>query len=451
VTAELREALRAEADTAPAYAVYERALKTARKRRRSRWGAIAAAAAVLVVLLVSGMPGVLLSRVADPPIAGTSTDPSLPDRLAFPPAFWPGIRSSPPGTASVVFGGQGFAVDSVDRLWDNEGDLAVVGATSEVYRVWRVSTAEFHAGEDVLLSPDGGRLAITSGLNPSGPAVIDLRTGKPTRLTAFNENDYVYPVAWSPDGTTLAVGVVDASGGGSSIGLVDVPDGAYRRLGEMDRNYSLRGFEAAFAPDGLRWAYQEGSAIAVVDRELNTQARWDVGAARLAGKGAWAPDGSVMTVLATGGHWLLKSWSRATGALTGRQWTVDGDFTAVRLIGWSAGQPVVVVFRREPTAPVQTEPDTSYQAVHSIEVWRLTAGGHDVLVRAPHNLMSIDIADTVIAGGRMRAAAPPRFGPLSVLLPVALVAGGALFIRRRVRDRRRAADRRRVRDRQDQG
>jgi hypothetical protein len=139
---------------------------------------------------------------------------------------------------------------------------------------------------------------------------------------------------------------------------------------------------------------------------------------------------TVVTVRTTGGQWILESWNPATGTGASRQWTVSGDFTAVRLIGWSSGQPVVVVFQREQGAPVETEPQTAYQMVHSLQVWRLSETGHEVLVRAPHNLMSIDIADNILASGRVRTADPPRFGLLSVLWPGVLVLGAVLLVRR---------------------
>jgi hypothetical protein len=439
VTRDLREALRAEADSAPVYAVYDRAVLTARRRRHGRWTAAAAAVAVMAVLAFTALPGILAHPTA---VASADAQPSLPDRLAFPPAFWPGVRSSPPGPASLIFGGQGFAVDNPKRLLDNEGDFAVVGATSDVYRVWRVTSYEAHAGEDVLLSPDGTRLAIPSGMNQPGPAVFDLRTGVMTRLAAFGENDYVTPMAWSPDGRTLAVQVVRPDGV-DSVGLVDVPAGAYQQMSEVDRSTAVRGFGIAWAPDGLRWAYQDKGEIVVADRNLKAQARFAVpGDAWLAGKGAWTADGkSLVTVQVQDQQWALVERDPATGAIRGQRWVVGGaDLAAVRLIGWApGGEPVVVAFRAEPTMPVTFQPETAYQAVHSLQVWRLDAAGHTVLLTAPHNLMSIDIADAVLAGGRQRAADPPRFGPLTFAGGFALLALVFLVVRVAQRRYRRVA------------
>jgi hypothetical protein len=306
----LRAALHAEADRVPVYAVYDRAVRTARRRRRGRWTAAAAAVAVLAVLALAVLPGVLVHRNE---IATQDALPTLPDRLAFPPAFWPGVRSQPPGPAALIFGGQGFAVDTPQRLIDNEGDFAVVGATSDVYRVWRVSGYEAHAGEDVLLSPDGTQLAIPSGMD--GPAVFDLRTGKTTKLSAFGPNDYVTPMAWSPNGRTLAVQLVNSEGV-AEIGLVNLPDGAYRRMSEVDRTTSVRGFDIAFAPDGRRWAYQDRGFIVVADLNLNQLARFPVpGLVWLAGKGAWTADGrSLVTVQVENEQWVRAQFRRRVRA-----------------------------------------------------------------------------------------------------------------------------------------
>jgi hypothetical protein len=442
VITELREALRTEADEAPVYAVYERAMKTARRRRRHRWSAFTAAIGVLVLLVLTAIPGGFAADGPSP--AGDGAQPAIPDRLAFPPALWPSVTGRPAGPASVLFGGQGFPVDSPNRLFDNEGDFAVVGATADVYRMLRVGGYEAHAGEDVLLSPDGGRLAIPSGMN--GPAVLDLTTGRQPRLTAFTDSDYVTPLAWSPDGRTLAVEAVVADGG-AWIGLVDVPDGTFRRMSRVDRATYLHGFAAAFSPDGQRWAYQNQGQIVIADRNLQVVHRIEVsGRDWLAGKAAWTPDGRLMLVTEENAQWMLRSVSPKPlgpevsvpiGLPADPARPVGGmELAAVRLIGWTGGQPVVVVFKKEPTAPIESQPETAYQAVHSVEVWRLTATGHEVLLTTPHNLMSIDLPDAVIAAGRVRPADPPRFGIVTVLgglvaLVLAVVVGRAVTVRLR--------------------
>lgn len=430
---DLRQALRTEADQAPVYAVYERALRTARRRRRSRLGAVAAAIAVLIVIVVAGVPGLMVSRLADPRWSSTGSDPSLPDRLGYPPAFWPSVTTDPPGRSALIVGGQAFPVDTLDRLAEDEGDFAVVGATSDVYRMWRVTGYEAHAGEDVLISPDGLRLAIPSGMNRAGAAIADLKTGEISRLTAFTADDYVTPAAWSPDGTSLVVEVY-RSGQPSELGLVGVPGGAFRKLAVLDES-ARRGYLAAFSPDGSLVAYRDGDRIGIastdpvhgVSRSLAVDGAW------LAGKGAWSPDGDVMTWRLDQGRWRLEGRDPETGRRQGREWTVEATgLTAVRLLGWAAGRPVIAAFRKEPTAPVESTPVTAYQEIYNVEVWRLTEAGHDVLMTTPHNMMSIDIADEVITGGRTRPGDPPRFGVLTVT-GVIILAGGLAWAVRRTR------------------
>ncbi|NUO58574.1 MAG: hypothetical protein HOV71_27705 [Hamadaea sp.] len=442
---ELRDALRAEAGAVPAYAVYERAVRTARRRRRTRWGAYLAAAAVLAILATSGVPGALLAD--PPPIGSVDGRPSIPDRLAFPPAFWPSVTGSPPGPASVLFGGTGFAADRPLRLLDNEGDLAVVGATSDVYRMMRVGF-EVHAGEEVLLSPDGNSLAVPSSFDLRA-GILDLSTGEETRLTGFSDTETVTPLAWSPDGHTLAVKVVPGGPERSQFGLVDLPGGAIRKSTSPFGFESMPGFDAAFSPDGRLFAYAADGEIVVVRSDLTELARITTsGRAWLAGKGAWAPDGRLMTWEITDDTWRLRGVDLATRLpgyppLTSAdpEWTVTApDLAAVRLLGWTGGQPIVAVYQREPSSTVGP-PATYYQDVHSVAVWRLTATGHQVLLTAPHNLMSIDIADAALATGEVRAADPPRFGivtVLAVVVPVTfVVALGWALVRRGRRTARR--------------
>ncbi|MEV6964001.1 hypothetical protein AB0M47_02720 [Hamadaea sp. NPDC051192] len=440
---QLRDALRAEADAVPAYSVYEPALRTARRRRRRRWSVALTAVAVFILLAISGVPGVFS---ADAPPAGTTgTQPSIPDRLAFPPAFWPSVTGSPAGPASVLFGGQGFAPDHPERLLENEGDLAVVGATSDVYRMLRVTGYETHAGEDVLLSPDGRSLALPSGITGT-PSLLDLSTGGKVKLKGFSAGDYVTPMAWSPDGRTLAVLV---NRGSTQIGLVDVPDGSFRAVSTVDPASFARGFDVAFAPDGRQWAYLNEGKIIIVRPDLTEVGRIDVGPSTwLAGKGAWAPDGRLMTVTLADGHWQLRGIDLATilsgqpaATANGRAWSVEGsELAAVRLLGWIGPQPVVAAYKRARNTVTGGRPETHYQAVASVELWRLTDKDPEVLLTAPDNLMSIDISDSAIAGGLTRPADPPRYGILTVLavagpLMIASVIGWVL-LRRRIRKTR---------------
>ena len=439
----LRQALRDEAERAGSYAVYDRTLRTARRRRRRRLASVAAGIAAVLVLLLAGLPGALAHRAFTP--AGPPADaPSLPDRLGFPPAFHPGIRDSPPGPASVVFGGQGFPISTIAQLLDGEGDLAVVGARSEIYRTWLVSGFEVHAGEDVLLSPDGARLAMPSSMRTGVASVVDLRTGAAARLGAFEPTADVTPLAWSPEGERLAVQV--SADGQDWIALVNVSNGRWQRLGDVDRSGLVGGFNLAFAPDGRRLAYQVGDRLTVMDLDRDEQIVRTVPAdVRLAGKGAWTPDGTTLMMVRRDPNrsWQLVAQDPVSGVTREVGWTGGTDLTALRLIGWGPdGDPVVVAFRVEPSVPPEVRdratPETAYQVVHSIKVLSLPrVGAPRTLLTAPHNLMSIDVADQVIAGGRVRPGNPPRYGPLTGVSAL-LVLGAAtlavhLFRRRRWR------------------
>jgi hypothetical protein len=415
----LREALRVAAAEVPAYPVYERAVATA---RRGRWRAVAAvAAAVLAAVALALLP-------AGPEVlAGTagSGAPTLPDRIAgpvlgaLPATDWPRL-----GPAALAFTG-GRCV-----LGEDCDTVTVVGATADRYRVFDVG-GNAPTGVRVVLSPDGRRIAYPTGYGASTRlAILDLGTGRVHSIRpASTGSVQVVPVGWSPDGRRVAV-LDTVPGAGTVLSLVDLDTGGRVRLG---LGPTLDGYTVAFAPDGQRLAYQLGAGITVAALDGRTLGYLPLpDGAALAGKGAWTPDGSSVTVVEpAGGAWRLAYLDPITGRVTGGPATsaVSG-VAAIRLLGWrQGGTAIVAAYRPEPAVPPLRNPSmterTSYGNVRTVELLALAPGAATptVLLTAPDTAKAIDVADNVLASGQTRTAHPPVLpGPLFWFWTVVAVA-----------------------------
>jgi WD40 repeat protein len=467
----LREALRAEADQAPAYEVFAAAIRTARQRARRR---VAAACTAFVVLAV-GVAGSLSTGLighAMPADGG----PSLPDRVGAPRGAVPSVTSRPPGPAALIFGGT--RLNSGSNGWTTR--IVTVGASDDNYRIWQTSDfgAVGHtlAGESVLLSPDGARLAVPpppaeAWKTGERPLIIDLRSGAALQAPRFAVEDppFIYalvvPLAWSPDGHTLAVGVlVDRSGQDKyeEIGAIDVSSGAYRKLaavdlwagnawwGEIDLG------NVGFSPDGRRLAYQYnrgGGHVVVMRLDSGEATTFDLPASdALAGKAAWTPDGTrLVTVHADdrtdrrGNHhyaWTFTARDPTTGAaLQTPGWKIPDSVNAVRILGWSqSGEPVVAAYLpNDRGSTVNRAHLTTYGAVRTVEILRLRTGkGPRLLVRGPDDtLMSIDLASDIITSGKVRPGHPPSAWPTVAAIGTVVVITAGLILTAVLRQRRR--------------
>lgn len=99
-------------------------------KRRDRVTVVSAVVAVIVVgaLVRLDAPARLFDRGFVP--AGTEGH-SIPSRITAPPMFQPSVKSQAAGSASVLFGGIGWQ-HPLDLDHDHDGDLALVGSTSDV-------------------------------------------------------------------------------------------------------------------------------------------------------------------------------------------------------------------------------------------------------------------------------------------------------------------------------
>ncbi|MGC4895380.1 TolB family protein [Micromonospora sp. DT31] len=439
----LREALREAAAEVPAYSVHDRAVRTA---RRTRWRTAAVATAVLA--LVAAVPLTVRGDGLTAP-AGVG-GAALPDRLGLPPIGALRATERPAlGPASVVFSGQARGLTG---LIDEDGTVAVVGASADRYRTWKVGS-EVPAGEGVLLSPDGRFLAVPAS---PGVNVIDLTVGTARWLPSPRPGSVTTaPAGWAPDGSALAV--VDTTPANpevsshiNTLSLVRLDGGRAVRLLETPQ-VPVFGSPVAFAADGSQLAYQVGTKVLVSSpdgRQIDSFALPPDTA--LAGKGAWLPDGSLTLVAheAAGDRWRLRRVDTGGRELPAPALPAVSGVGAIRLLGWQPdGTAWVVAYRPEPGAPYRYADElamdqrTAYANVRSIRVLGLMPGAATpaTLLTAPDQVLAVDVADSVVHAGRVREANPPSVLGGRVWWGagvVALVLGG-LATYRWVRRRRR--------------
>ncbi|GGN67706.1 hypothetical protein GCM10010112_31370 [Actinoplanes lobatus] len=446
MTARLRGALRERADQVEPYDLYHGALTLARRRRR-RGRILAAVAAVLAVALTVIVP---LDRPGrDLPAAPPTAPGSLPNRVGVPLWGTSEVEDRPIGAASVVFGAPDW--------WPlgSKGALALVGAHEDVYGISHDPRNFRYAGEQAVLSPDGTRLATVG-------AVIDLGTGDHTPLPGLGA-DWVVPQAWSPDGRRLAVTAYTADGEkftGATLYLVDPAAGTSRVISDLDPRTDRDGYTVAFSRDGGRLAYQSGAIVRVTSMDGQMISRFRaVDDSRLAGKGAWTPDGVGLTLLRQSrccdgadypSRWKLIMVDPATGVERStpaiRELT---DLVAVRLLGWSpTGEAVVTAsypFAGIDVAGFETggarlgEGLTDYERIRKTEVWAVSpfTTPRTLLTGPDLQIRSVDVADDVISGGLIRAARPPSgLGPYLRNALLVTIAATLTLIVIRVRRRR---------------
>jgi hypothetical protein len=170
----------------------------------------------------------------------------------------------------------------------------------------------------------------------------------------------------------------------------------------------------AVSPDGNRIAYQFDDFVTVFDRTTRAKTRFDLPSYYfvLAGRAAWAPDGS-LTLLhkkwkSAGYAWELHLVDPADGTLRGLI-PVPGSPTVVWLIGWSSdGDPVIVTY------------EGPYDAMHggpggvilsgfdgTVGVARLSDGRAHLLVQPHDRINFIDVTEDLLADPRTRPGDPP--------------------------------------------
>ncbi len=371
---------------------------------------VVAMAVLTVMSLPSGSPQPDNGRAA------------LPPELARYSYLTGAVSGSPPGRAVALFQ-HGFGVE----LFDLE-QAVVLGAGGDVYR--RVDVAEDRAGPEtqgdpapMLLSPDGLRVAVGGhDLMAADMAVVELRSGGVTRHPLTGGRSAL-PMAWSPDGSTLAflTGAQPTSPHdgsrprGGDFGLLDVGTGTVTTLpGGSDV------VAAAFSPDGTELALQradEGGRLEVVDRRGNPRRLLDGGGRHLAGSQAWSPDGRLLALDGSADEIAFVDAAGGSGPVP-EVMPASGQF-----LGWSGAARVLV---RVDYRPPPLELGKESAVVREVP---LDGGAARELTRM-ENLGSYGVGRLQLAGGLLsdlRVVAPDEVdrgvSPWPFRVAVGLLAG----------------------------
>lgn len=399
-----------------------------RRRRNRRLGY--AALAVAVLLLAAGLPQVATHRDASVMPAGSQ--PAVPSRVYL-PHFWQAEASQwpagPPGPSGLVF------FTGQTRYFEDTG--VAVGFDGS-YRLIYQDPGE----SEGMLSPDG-RTFVKQGM-----VLLDLATGDERQLSG--EPIPGRPLAWSPDGTELLLGVSNDDDGvqygdngvpvadpekADDLVAVDVTTGESRfvRVGGFN---SYR--HAAWSPDGNQIIIEgpvgrgdTGRRMSVVDAETGSPL-WTAELdphRQLAGRGAWQPGGSRVALLAFDGctgacdvtaeaarRWRVEFFDPLMGGPVGEAIPLDG--VPGEVIGWRDGHELLMTYAPDRGAPrhrvlAAVRPDATIETV----------------IDTPAGVTNLEIAADVVRAGafggpahRPSPWAAAGWAYAAVAVPVLLVA-----------------------------
>ncbi|MBV1853630.1 hypothetical protein [Catellatospora tritici] len=308
----------------------EQVLGAARRDRRRR--RITAALAAIATILLGGAATVLGPGLTGGAVQPASGTPGLPDQIAGYSPLTGRVSDSPPGRALMLYGyGNGELFHTYQTL--------VLGADGDVYR--QLDAAPDTSGS-WLLAPDGRTVVLADASRKSSSVrVVDLSTGRVASVP-LGRTGGVFPLALSPDGQTLAYGIVDtpqldqdlAQSVGNAITFYGSEHGTLvllnLRTGQSTVADVSPAAAVAFAPDGGRLAVQSRLETWLVglDGHRIEQVRVPQGYG-LTQHNAWSPDGTMLALT----WWRRDGWS--TGPGTDQAFTPDpsapSPFGVVRL------------------------------------------------------------------------------------------------------------------------
>jgi hypothetical protein len=470
MTAQLRDVLATLGESMPDVRLTPDVWRRGRRARR-RARLLRSGLAVLLLALILVLPWSLTE--SEPFTAGADGE-AVPAELSLPWMWQATVQMDPPGPASVLFGGDSIGLRGSD-WYDSEGKIAVVGRNGDYRMLLFGGWNAVAAGEDVLLSPDGTRVAhpnvVGSGFSGEGLLVTDLTTGKTTGYSGGQASVCCSAVAWAPDGRSL---IAKLNGDRAitdprtritllehRLVLLDLTTDTLRPLGEFRSSHGARtASRGAFAPDGERIAVSEGTTVRLIDRASTTLWTAELGDRRyLAGVGAFSPDGTRIATVVLDGclnecdeaalaarRWAVEYLDAATGqSVSGPpRATVTG--MAVRALGWTSGGDLVVVrylpeHGARKTATTEWN-DTGWYETGDVTLLALRPDGSTrVLLDPPDAVLTLDIARDLLMenrfGGPSSTASmfPPRPIVLIPVVPIIVAAalGIVLLIIRRVR------------------
>ncbi|MEV4620119.1 WD40 repeat domain-containing protein [Asanoa sp. NPDC049573] len=424
-------------------------LWAAGRRRRQRRRLSYAVTAVVVLVLAVALPDLVAHRrAAEVP---ADRPGAVPSRVEIPHLWQAKVGQWPAGA-----GGQAALVFSTSKTRYFEGTGVAVGVDGSYRLIYR------EIGEDAgLLTPDG-RYYVRGGLR-----LLDLTTGEERQLSG--EPIWGVPLAWSPDGSELLIGVSNDDGvityGDDNVPdndpekpddlvAVDMRTGA-RRLVAVGRFNSYTA--AAWSPDGTRIAVDgpvgrgdTGRRISVMDAHTGAPV-WTRDVPQtlgLAGRGAWSPDGRRLALFAFDGcvnicdpsgydarRWRVEQADPATGELVGAPLPLAA--TPETAVGWRDGRDLVFTYSPNDSA----DPQVTLVALRP-------DGTLDTLVDTPVGVSGLEIPENLLRAGAFGgpAAHPsmwaaPAWAYLLAAVPVLLLLWIVRGVVRRARRRRRKRER----------
>lgn len=171
-------------------------------------------------------------------------------------------------------------------------------------------------------SPDGTLMA-SSFFTPGANNIQIWNTTTGKMLLQYNGHaDFVESIAWSPDGKNIISASVDGS-----IQVWAANSGKkLRDIEEHERNV----ITAAFSPDGKRIAYTDNDAVEIIDAQTGKLLLEHNGPNDQFGLSvlAWSPDGS--SIASAGVH--IELWNTATSKT---YYTFNKNPSSIRLLVWS--------------------------------------------------------------------------------------------------------------------
>ncbi|GAA0909766.1 hypothetical protein [Virgisporangium aurantiacum] len=435
------------------------------RRARIRAGWLRAGAAASVIGLVVGLVVTLAPRSSAPAPQNFGDAESAVPRTVGVPWMWQAtVQMDAPGPASVLYGGDTIGLRGTD-WFDSEGKLAVVGRGSGKTRTLLYGGVDdITAGEDVLLSPDGRKVAspyllegeLDSG-SDEGLVVTDLTTGKSRRYTGGLKTGCCQPVAWAPDGRSLLASVLGPYKKNARTGierpverlaLLDLDTDKVEMLGEFRPGEEIRhASAAAFMPDGQRFVVSVGNGLRMMDRSGTVL--WTAGIGPngyLAGAGAVTRDGTAIAVAELSGclgecdtrQLATRTWTiRFLDAETGKPSAPAGRFPAVtgmavRALGWTDDGELVLL-RHTPadgTHKKKDDPewdDTGWWETGHVTLLGLRPDGTvRTLLDPPDGVLTMDVPADLIH--RSRFGGPPSTSEMFPARPIIWVVIAALWV-----------------------
>jgi hypothetical protein len=364
-------------------------------------------------------------------------DGAVPRSIDLPWRWQASAEVAPPGPAALVATGEpatpqpGALPTAADPAASDIADPVEVIGRNGVYRSLYPDTGQWHAGEEMRLSPDGGRLALPylhdQTTAQRGPTIVDLTTGRTSVISAAGlpAHDSLAVIGWRPDGGALLLAAI--AGPSASVMLLDLGTAVATPLTVLPVPQGPVGWRFAFSPDGRRVVYATDGWLHVVDDHGATVWTTPLPAGYLvAGEGAFTPDGErialVHAVLCPQAcpdtsQWSVTYVDSSDGSPTDGTtlptieaaqvravgWRTDGDTETLVVVRYLPHPPPQVVQKPDGTLVYPSAPTTGDEAQQTgpADLYELSAGQQPrLLLTAPYEVTDLDVAADLVREGR---------------------------------------------------